>query len=61
LEAVHRGIETASVPPIGLKIDLGPTRFRRAMAQLIAQEKSQAQAQGLARTHTIPIHPETVS
>jgi len=61
LEAVHRGIETASVPPIGLKIDLGPTRFRRAMAQLIAQEQSNAQAQGLARMRAIPIHPETVS
>jgi vanillate O-demethylase monooxygenase subunit len=57
LEAVHRGIETASVPPIGLKIDLGPTRFRRAMAQRIAQEKSQAQT----RTRAIPIHPEAVS
>jgi vanillate O-demethylase monooxygenase subunit len=59
LEAVHRGIETASVPPIGLKIDLGPTRFRRAMAQRIAEEKSQAQDQ--ARSRAIPIHPEAVS
>jgi hypothetical protein len=45
------------VPPIGLKIDLGPTRFRRAMAQRIAEEKSQAQT----RTRAIPIHPEAVS
>ena len=57
LEAVHRGLETASVPPIGLKIDLGPTRFRRAMAQLIAEENSQSQA----RHRAIPIHPEAVS
>ena len=61
LEAVQIGIDNASVPPIGLKIDLGPTRFRRAMAELIAQEKSQAQSQGLARPHTIPIHQETIS
>lgn len=57
LEAVQKGTDHARVPPIGLKIDLGPTRFRRAMAQLIADEQALAPAQA----RTIAIHPETAA
>jgi vanillate O-demethylase monooxygenase subunit len=61
LEAVQKGIDRAAVPPIGLKIDLGPTRFRRAMAQRIADEQSQEQAHAQAAARTIAIHPEQVA
>jgi len=44
LEAVQKGIDKARVAPIGLKIDLGPTRFRRALAQLIAKEQAELAA-----------------
>jgi vanillate O-demethylase monooxygenase subunit len=57
LEAVQKGIDRAAVPPIGLKIDLGPTRFRRAMAEKIAEE----QARSPVALRSIPILPEFVS
>lgn len=44
MEAVQKGIDKARVAPIGLKIDLGPTRFRRALAQLIANEQAELAA-----------------
>lgn len=44
LEAVQRGIDKARVPPIGLRIDIGPVRFRRQMAQLIEAERAQSEA-----------------
>ena len=44
LEAVQKGIDKARVAPIGLKIDLGPTRFRLALAQLIANEQAELAA-----------------
>jgi phenylpropionate dioxygenase-like ring-hydroxylating dioxygenase large terminal subunit len=45
LEAVQKGIDRARIPPIGLKIDLGPTRFRRQMAKLIEEEHASATAE----------------
>jgi phenylpropionate dioxygenase-like ring-hydroxylating dioxygenase large terminal subunit len=57
LEAVQKGIDNARIPPIGLKIDLGPKRFRAAMAQKIADEHAQAQT----KARVIPIHPESVT
>jgi vanillate O-demethylase monooxygenase subunit len=57
LEAVQKGIDRAAVPPIGLKIDLGPTRFRRAMAEKIAEE----QARSPVALRSIPILAEFVS
>ncbi len=38
LEAVHRGIANERTPHIDLKIDAGPLRFRRRLAQLIETE-----------------------
>lgn len=45
LEAVHKGMAEKTTPNLDLKIDVGPLRFRRRMAEMIAAE---AAAQGLA-------------
>jgi phenylpropionate dioxygenase-like ring-hydroxylating dioxygenase large terminal subunit len=39
LEAVHRGMANKVTPNLDLKIDVGPLRFRRRVAQLIAAEQ----------------------
>jgi len=47
LEAVHHGMATKQTPNLDLKIDVGPLRFRRKLAQMIEAEK-QAEAAALA-------------
>jgi phenylpropionate dioxygenase-like ring-hydroxylating dioxygenase large terminal subunit len=39
LEAVHKGMANKVTPNLDLKIDVGPLRFRRRVAQLIAAEQ----------------------
>ena len=39
LEAVHKGMAEAATPPIALKIDVGPNRFRRRVEQMIEAER----------------------
>jgi phenylpropionate dioxygenase-like ring-hydroxylating dioxygenase large terminal subunit len=44
LERVHRGMANRRTPHINLKIDTGPLRFRRRLAQLIDAEAAAAEA-----------------
>ena len=44
LQAVHKGLAEKRTPNIDLKIDLGPLRFRRRLAQLIEAERQQLAA-----------------
>jgi phenylpropionate dioxygenase-like ring-hydroxylating dioxygenase large terminal subunit len=44
LAAVHRGMRDKRTPNIDLAIDLGPLRFRRALAQMIEEENALAPA-----------------
>jgi vanillate O-demethylase monooxygenase subunit len=44
LERVHRGMANRRTPHINLKIDTGPLRFRRRLAQLIDAEAASAEA-----------------
>ncbi len=46
MQAVHRGMANKRSPNIDLKIDLGPLRFRRRLAQLIAAEQESSLATG---------------
>ena len=41
LEAVHKGFAEQRTPNIDLKIDVGPLRFRRRLAQMIKDEREQ--------------------
>jgi len=40
LEAVHHGLANMKTPNLDLKIDVGPLRFRRKLAQLIGNENA---------------------
>ena len=44
LEAVHHGMANMQTPNLDLKIDVGPMRFRRKLAQMIAAEAQAGQA-----------------
>jgi len=44
LNAVQRGMANKRTPNLDLKIDVGPLRFRRRLAQLIADEGQMLQA-----------------
>jgi vanillate O-demethylase monooxygenase subunit len=40
LAAIHKGMANKRTPNLDLKIDVGPLRFRRNLAKLIADEQS---------------------
>ena len=40
LTAVHKGMANKQTPNLDLKIDVGPMRFRRQLAKLIAAEQA---------------------
>jgi phenylpropionate dioxygenase-like ring-hydroxylating dioxygenase large terminal subunit len=44
LNAVHRGMANKQTPNLDLKIDVGPLRFRRGLANLVAAESKSAVA-----------------
>jgi vanillate O-demethylase monooxygenase subunit len=44
LNAVHKSMANKRTPNLDLKIDVGPLRFRRNLAKLIAAEEQQLQA-----------------
>ncbi|NMM80705.1 (2Fe-2S)-binding protein [Acidovorax sp. SRB_14] len=50
LQAVHQGLAEKTSPNIDLKIDVGPLRFRRRLAQLIEAERAQAAQPAVAET-----------
>ena len=50
LEAVHKGFAEQRTPNIDLKIDVGPLRFRRRLAQMIKDEREQLAQPAVAET-----------
>ena len=40
LEAVHRGMAASTTPHLDLRVDAGPLRFRRRLAELVAAEQA---------------------
>jgi hypothetical protein len=44
LNAVHKGMANKRTPNLDLKIDVGPLRFRRNLANMIAGESQQLAA-----------------
>jgi hypothetical protein len=44
LQAVHKGLAEKTSPNIDLKIDAGPLRFRRRLAQMIEVERTQTRS-----------------
>ena len=48
LEAVHHGMANMQTPNLDLKIDVGPMRFRRKLAQMIAAEAQAGPAHAAA-------------
>jgi len=46
MQAVHRGMAEKRTPNIDLAIDMGPLRFRRRLAQMIAAEQERGAAIG---------------
>ncbi len=48
LEAVHHGMANMQTPNLDLKIDVGPMRFRRKLAQMIAAEAQSGPATAAA-------------